>query len=200
MSRRTFDSIVSSAGIVVALVLLVAGGLVLWGSSFVHNQVGDQLASQKIFFPPRGSEALTPEEYPGLQHYAGQQVVNGDQAAAYADQFIAKHLAAVADGKTYAEVSGAALQNPDDEQLQAQAQTLFRGTTLRGLLLNAHAFWTMGDVMEIVAIVLFVGGGVLTVMAGLGFWHAARASASGSGSSRVRLVEDEQSEERRRAA
>lgn len=174
MSRKTFDSVVSSVGLVVAIVLLVAGGLVIWGSTFVHDQVGNQLTSQKIFFPPKGSEALTPQEFPGLQQYAGQQVVNGDQAAAYADQFIARHLQGIGGGKTYSEVSAAALQDPQNEELQAQAQTLFRGTTLRGLLLNAHAFWTMGDVMQVIAIVLFAGGGVLVILAGLGYWHAAR--------------------------
>ena len=177
MSRKTFDTVVSTVGLVVAVVLLIAGGLVIWGSSFVNNQVHDQLASQKIFFPPKGSSGLAPEEFPGLQQYAGQQVVDGKQAEAYANQFIAKHLEGVAGGKTYSEVSAAALANSNDQKLQAQVQTLFRGTTLRGLLLNAYAFWQMGQIMGIIAIVLFAGGGVLAVLAGLGYWHAARVRA-----------------------
>ncbi len=174
MSRKTFDVVVSTTGLIVALVLLVSAGLVIWGSTFVNGQVHDQLASQKIFFPAKGSPALDPKEFPGLQQYAGQQVVNGRQAEAYANQFIGKHLEGIAGGKTYAEVSSAAQASPDDQKLQEQAQTLFRGTTLRGLLLNAYAFWQMGQIMEIIAIALFAGGGLLVIFSGLGYSHAAR--------------------------
>ncbi len=174
MSRKSFDTVVSTVGLAVAIVLLIGGGLAIWGSTFISNQVHDQLASQKIFFPAKGSEGLSPQEFPGLQQYAGQQVVNGKQAEAYANQFIGAHLQGVADGKTYSEVSSAALANPNDQKLQGQVQTLFRGTTLRGLLLSSYAFWQVGQIIGIAAIVLFAGGGVLLILSGLGYWHAAR--------------------------
>jgi hypothetical protein len=174
MSRKSFDTVVSTVGLVLAVVLLIAGGLAIWGSTFVSGQVHDQLASQKIFFPPKGSAGLSPQEFPGLQQYAGQQVVNGKQAEAYANQFIGKHLQGVAGGKTYSEVSSAALANPNDQTLQGQVQTLFRGTTLRGLLLSSYAFWQTGQIIGILAIVMFAGGGILVILSGLGFWHAAR--------------------------
>ena len=142
MPRRTFDLILSSVGVMLTAVLVVAGVLAFWGYSFANGRVHDQLAAQKIYFPPKGSEALAdPQIGKYLNKYAGQQLVNGAQAEAYADDFIAVHLKGVAGGKTYAEVSSAALQNPSDQTLQGQAATLFKGETLRGLLLNAFAFW-----------------------------------------------------------
>ena len=49
MSRKTFDVVVSTTGLIVALVLLVSAGLAIWGSTFVNGQVHEQLASQQIF-------------------------------------------------------------------------------------------------------------------------------------------------------
>jgi hypothetical protein len=152
MRFRTWLKTVPSLAIIGAilfLVLSVGGGLLLWGSNFAHNMVHNQLSDQKISFPPKG-EALDAKEFPGLQRYAGQAVDNGPKAKAYADQFIKAHLAAVADGKTYSEVSSLSRAKPDDEALAGQVQTLFRGETLRGLLLYAWgwsvvgmiAFWT----------------------------------------------------------
>ena len=81
-----------------------------------------------------------------MRQYGGQQLTTGPQAETYANHFIAVHLQEVAGGKTYAEVSSAALADPKNAALQEQAQTLFRGTALRGLLLNAYAFWTVGQI------------------------------------------------------
>jgi hypothetical protein len=99
--------------------------------------VHTQLSEQKIQFPPKGSPALDPQEFPGLQRYAGQAVDSGPKAKAYADQFIKVHLQGVAGGKTYSQVSDASRANPKDAALAEQTQTLFRGETLRGLLLYA---------------------------------------------------------------
>ena len=138
MRRRAFDTLMAVAGLVLAGVLFVAGGLLTWGYMFVNDQVHTQLVAQKIFFPPKGSEALSPAEFPTLQQYAGQQLVNGEQARAYANDFIGAHLKAAGGGQTYAQLSGKALANPQDTKLQATVQTMFRGETLRGLLLNAY--------------------------------------------------------------
>ena len=80
-------------GTILFLVLAVGGGLLLWGSNFANNMVHSQLSEQKIAFPPKGSPALDPKEFPGLQQYAGQTVDNGPKAKAYADEFIKVHLA-----------------------------------------------------------------------------------------------------------
>jgi hypothetical protein len=172
MSRKTIDRVVSSAGLIVAIVLLAAGGLLVWSHSFVNSQVHSQLSAQKIFFPPKGSPAIKGPEYAALQQYAGQQLVTGPQAAAYADHFIAVHVAAAAGGKTYAEVSTLARANPTDTKLAGQVETLFKGATLRGMLLNAYAFSKFGEIAGIASYVMFAGAGILLVLAGLGLIHA----------------------------
>jgi hypothetical protein len=129
---------------VLALVLGFAAGILFYQSSFVTGLVHDQLVAQKIFFPEKGSAALDPNEFPDLQQYAGQQVDNGDKANAYAQGFIGRHLKTIAGGKTYSEASEASRANPQDQKLAGQVQTLFRGETLRGLLLNAWGWSEVG--------------------------------------------------------
>ena len=51
---------------------------------------------------------------------------------------------------------------------------MFKGETLRGLLLNAYAFGTMGTIAGIAAIVAFGGAGILLVLSALGLWHSHR--------------------------
>jgi hypothetical protein len=173
MRRRTFDIILTAVGGVLAVGLLVAGGLLTWGYHFANSTVHDQLAAQQIFFPAKGSDALaSPEIGPYLNKYAGQQLTTGAQAEAYADHFIKVHLAEVAGGKTYAQVSSEAQKNPTDQQLQQQVQTLFRGETLRGMLLNAYAFGKFGQIALYAAIASFVGAVALLVLTGLGYRHA----------------------------
>ena len=152
---------------VLFLLLTVGGGLLLWGSHFANNMVHDQLTAQKIAFPPKGSPGLEPKTFPGLQRYAGQSVDNGPKAKAYANEFIAVHLRGVAAGKTYAEVSSAALKAPTDTKLAGQVQTLFRGETLRGLLLYA---WGWSVVAHIAGWTAYAGfAGALVVLAALLF-------------------------------
>lgn len=177
MNRRTFDLLMTLGGLVLAVVLVVAGSLLFVGWRFAENQVHDRLAAQHIFFPPLGNEALaSPEIGPYLNQYAGQQLLTGDQAVAYSDHFIAVHLKGVAGGKTYSEVSALARDNPDDPELAAQADTLFKGTTLRGMLLDAYAFSRFGKVAFLAAIIAFVLAGVMAILTILGFWHLRRVS------------------------
>jgi hypothetical protein len=172
-----FDVLMSSVGAVLTVALIVAGGLAWWGYSFANGNVHDQLAQQKITFPPKGSPALaSPEIGPYLNKYAGQPLVTGEQARAYADHFIGVHVKEIAGGKTYAEVSGLALKNPKDTKLQGQAQTLFRGETLRGLLLNAYAFWKVGQLARIGSIAVFAMAAVMLLLTILGFAHAGRVA------------------------
>jgi hypothetical protein len=174
MNRRIIDLLLSWTGLVVAIVLLAGGGLLLYGSSFVKDQVHDQLATQKIFFPPANSDAVKGPQFAAMRQYGGQQLLTGPQAETYANHFIAVHLNEIAGGKTYAQVSSAALAAPSNAALQEQVQTLFRGTTLRGLLLNAYAFWTVGVIAQYAGVVTLVGGFVLLGLALMGFVHASR--------------------------
>lgn len=175
MDRSTLDRLIASTGLIVAIILVIASGGLLYAHSFIHTQVHDQLAEQKITFPEAGSKALNtlPEaDRKAVSKYAGQQLVTGAQAKVFADNYIAVHLDKVADGKTYAEASAAAQANPDDTKLAGQVQTLFRGETLRGMLLNAYAFDTMAVVAKCAAFVALAGGIFLLIFAVLGFYHA----------------------------
>ena len=175
MRRKSFDNIVSATGIILAAVLLTASGLLFWAHSFITDNVRTQLSAEKIFFPPAGSDALKdPAISPYLNKYAGQQLTNGAQAKAYADHFIAVHLKEMTGGQTYSQLSAKSLANPADTKLAGQVQTVFRGETLRGLLLNAYAFGTMATVAVIAAWVALGAGAVLLVLAALGIFHARR--------------------------
>jgi hypothetical protein len=162
-------------GAVLFMVLSVGGALLLWGANFADNIVHSQLSEQKISFPAKGSPALDPAEFPGLQRYAGQPVDNGPKAKAYANEFIKVHLKGIAGGKTYSEVSSAALANPKDEKLAGQAQTLFRGETLRGLLLNVWGWSTVGAIAHTVGIASLLGAFAVFMALVLGFVGHERA-------------------------
>ena len=161
------------AGFALSAILFVAGGLLLWGSAYVHNTVQGQLAAQQIYFPPKaafahpkaGSE-ITPSMIPSVSQYAGQQLVTGQQAEAYADHFIAVHVTNMTGGQTYAQLSSAALAHPNDAKLAAQVATVFKGETLRSMLLNAFGWWKVSQITYIASLVAFGLGG-LTLIASL---------------------------------
>jgi hypothetical protein len=174
MRRKTFDLLAVIGGLVLAVVLAVAGGLLLWGHNFVTDQVHTQLAAQKIVFPPAGSEAiksLPSADAKAMTAYAGQLMTTGAQAQTYADHFIAVHLREIGGGKTYSQLATASLAQPKNAALAGQVQTVFRGETLRGLLLNAYGFWQMGQIMLIGAIVAFVAAAVMLILSLFGIAH-----------------------------
>ena len=180
MRRQTFDLIASSVGVLLAVLLLVAGGLLTWAYTFVNNQVTSQLTEQQITFPAADSaaiKALPPADAAAMTQYAGQLMTNGAQAETYANHFIAVHLKTIGGGKTYSQLSAEALTQPNNAKLQAQVDTVFKGTTLRGLLLNAYAFWQIGQIALYAAIAAFVGGAIFLVLAILGFLHMRRTPA-----------------------
>jgi hypothetical protein len=178
MKRRTFDVLVSTVGLFLAAVLVVAGALLTWANHFVDHEVHTQLAAQKIYFPPKNSPAIQAPEFAAMKKYAGEQLTTGAQAETYADHFIANHLKAIGGGETYAQLSAKAQANPADTKLAGTVETMFRGETLRGLLLNAYAFGTMGTIAGVAAICAFVAGGVMLVLGLLGLWHARRTPPS----------------------
>jgi hypothetical protein len=180
MRRKTFDLLAVIGGLVLAVVLTVAGGLLLWGHNFVGDQVHTQLAAQKIYFPPASSgaiKALPAADAKAMTAYAGQQMTSGAQAQTYADHFIAVHLREIGGGKTYSQLSAASLAQPKNAALAAQVQTMFRGETLRGLLLNAYAFWEMGRIMLIGAVVAFAAAAVMLILSLFGIAHRRRVPA-----------------------
>lgn len=179
MSRKVFDIIASTGGVVVVVVLLIAGGLLTWGHSYINSNVRTQLAQQQIYFPPKAAFAhpragteITPSMIPTVSQYAGQQLLTGQQAKVWADDFVAVHLSQMPYHGVYSKVSAAALANPDNKSLADLRQTTFMGTTLRGLLLEAYAFSEVGVVMLWSAIAAFVLAAIMALLVGLGFWHA----------------------------
>lgn len=187
MKRRVFDLITSFVGLGLAALLFIAGGLLTWAHNFVQDEVHTQLAQQQIVFPKTtdpGFLALKGADAKAMAKYAGQPLTTGKQAQTWANHYIAVHLrgitAAANNGvpTTYAVLSGK-LQamdpsDPNYAKLSDTVETVFKGETLRGLLLNAYAFGTMGDIAGIASIAAYAGGGVLVVLAGLGVWHSRR--------------------------
>ena len=179
MRRRTFDALATTAGLLLAAVLLTAGILLGWAHSFVTNEVHSQLASQKIEFPTKTNpefKALPKADAAAMGQYAGQQMTTGAQAEVYADNFIAFHLSKM--GGTYSQLSAESLAQPNNAKLAALVDTVFKGTTLRGMLLNAYAFWQMGVIALWAAIVAFIGAGLMLILSALGFIHSRRVPAS----------------------
>jgi len=192
LKRRTIDSVLIGFGVVAAVVFAVAGGLLTWGNSFASDYVGKELSSQNITFP--SAEALTEEGRADLLEFAGQRLDTGAEAEAYAS-FIDGHLANVADGATYADLGAvesaakadvkAAVEAGDSQakvdELQAtadgitgQRNSLFKGETLRGLLLSAYAWSTVGMIAGIAAIAAFAAAAIMLVLVGLGVVHHRR--------------------------
>ncbi len=188
MRRKTFDIILTTVGAGLTVFLIVVGGLGLWAYSFANSNVHNQLVEQQITFPPKvafasakpGAE-IEPVMIPYIEQYAGQKLVTGAQAEAYADHFIAYHLQEIGGGKTYSEISASAMSLPKGsvayEKAEATAQTIFQGTTLRGLLLEAYAFWQMGQIALFASIACFVLAAIMLVFTILGFIHLRRVPA-----------------------
>jgi hypothetical protein len=174
MDRKNWDRIVSGAGAVVAAVLIVLGAMAIYGGNFGRDNVRDRLEPQNIVFPP--AEAMSPEEKAEVGEYAGEKVDTGTEAEAYS-RYIGGHLAAVNDGKTYSETSAEARALEEDDparaELDAKVQTLFRGETLRSILLNAYGWWTVATITLWAGIMAVAAGIVLGILAVLGFRHAA---------------------------
>ena len=171
MRRNTH--LATIAGFVLSAILLAAGGLLLWGSTYTHNMVHNQLAAQQIYFPPTAAFAhpkaggeITPSMIPSVSQYAGQQLVTGQQAQSYADNFIAVHITNMTGGQTYAQLSAKALANPDNTKLAGEVATVFKGETLRAILLNAFGWWKVSQITFIASLIAFGLGG-LTLIASL---------------------------------
>jgi hypothetical protein len=190
--RRTIDTILIAAGAVITVVLAAAGLLLTWGSNFAEDYVSDELSSQGIFFPDAAS--LEEEGRDDLVEFADEQVTTGAEAEAYAS-FINGHLEGIADGATYAELGGpqsearaalaAAQESGDDEatiaelqstvdEISGQRDSLFRGETLRGLLLSTYAWSTIGRIAGIAATIAFIAAAAMAVLVVLGLVHRFR--------------------------
>jgi len=192
VKRRTIDIVLISVGVVAAVVFAVAGVLLTWGHNFASNYVGDELASQHITFP--SAEKLTEEGRTDLIKFADHKLDTGTEAEGYAS-YINGHLQGIADGATYADLGAVESAAKADvkaavdagkpqatvDELQAKADgvtaqrnTLFKGETLRGLLLSAYAWSTVGMIAGIAAIGAFIAAAIMAVLSVLGIVHYRR--------------------------
>jgi hypothetical protein len=191
MKRRTLDIIFSAGGVLLAALLLVLGLVLQNQADFAKSYVKDQLVQQRITFTP--VDKLTDEEKQAtcIVTYAGQPLTTGKQAECYANNYIAVHLGEVNDGKTYSETStesraaqaaadaATKANSADAATLTAQAKvlsgktdTLFRGETLRGLLLTSYGFSIFGERAQQAAFVAYAAALVLFLASIAGFIHA----------------------------
>jgi hypothetical protein len=183
----------SVGGLVLAGLLLVMGLVLNSNANFAKSYVKDQLIQQKITFKPAASLTAEEKAQACLVKYAGQAVTTGKQAECYANHFIGLHLEAAGGGKTYAElgdvqtalraqIADAQKSNaPNLAELQkqltdvtSQRETVFKGETLRGLLLTSFGFSVFGVKGSQVATVAFALGGLMLLLAAAGLIHAVR--------------------------
>jgi hypothetical protein len=175
MERSTIDRLISTIGILL-IIMLILGSIVLFISSgFIHSQVTKQLQPEKVSFPAANSTAYTSlpaSDQKAIAPYVGQAVLTGAQAEVFADNYIAVHLNKIGGGKTYSELSTQSMSDPTNTALTQTVNTVFKGETLRGLLLNAYAFDTMATVAQLAGYGALGVSILLFFLSLLGFYHA----------------------------
>jgi hypothetical protein len=186
MRRKTFDKIVTFVGFGLSGLLLVAAGLLNWGATFADGAVSEQLAAQRIVMPgDNGDPDASADVKKFFSENADKIMTSGKQAQMYADHYIQVHLNAM---PTYAEASTAnrvaaarAAADPTDEVLQSDAtkkaaivETVFKGQSLRGMLLNAYAFWQLGQIAAISALAALAGSIMMLLLSIAGLIHIRR--------------------------
>jgi len=185
MKRITFDKLVSYVGLGLAALLFIFAGLLNFGANFANDSVQSQLSNQNIAFP--AAEAMPSETKDQLAKWAGMQVITGEMARDYSDLYIWEHMKGSAIsvmGKpaTYSEVSGAYMGlvrggSTDVEKIKQYGdlrESLFMGNTLRGMLLQAYAFGTLGVIAGYAAIASLVGGIIFLLLGIAGLMHIRR--------------------------
>lgn len=183
--RAILDKLISWTGLALVVVLIGAGGLLTWATTFIGGQVDDQLSMQGITMPEGEALAGLPKaDASALEQYAGSALNTGPEAKAYADHYILAHMNEASDGRTYQQVSGeflalddAAKASDEGLALGGLRQTLFMGSTLRGLLLYGYAFATIGTIAGYAAVAAFIAALALLALVLLGLRHARTSDA-----------------------
>jgi hypothetical protein len=185
MKRKNFDKIVTAVGFGLTVFLFITAGLLNWGATFASDSVKSQLDNQNISFP--AAEAMPEATKDKLAKWAEVKVTTGEMARDYSELYIWEHMkgsaiAAIGKPATYSEVSGmymglvrgGSTDTAQIAKLGELRQTLFMGNTLRGMLLEAYAFGTMGVIAGYGAIAALVGGVVMLLLSIAGLLHIRR--------------------------
>ena len=191
MKRRTLDMIFSAGGIAVAILLVLLGFVFKTNADFADSYVHDQLAQQKISFT--AAEFLSDEEKAStcLIENAGTPLDSGKKAECYANDYIGMHLKGIGGGETYATIgaiqtkaktaltdataanaSNVDALKADLDKITGQRETMFKGETLRGLLLTSYGFSIFGEKAALAGMLSFLGAIVMLLASVAGFIHA----------------------------
>jgi hypothetical protein len=191
MKRRTLDMIFSAGGIAVAILLVLLGFVFKTNADFADSYVHDQLAEQKISFT--AAEFLSDEEKTStcLIENAGTPLDSGKKAECYANDYIGMHLKGIGGGETCATIgaiqtkaktaladataanaSNVAELKADLDKITGQRESMFKGETLRGLLLTSYGFSIFGEKAALAGMLSFLGALVMLLASIAGFIHA----------------------------
>lgn len=196
MKRKTLDVLFSVGGLVLAGLLLVLAVVMTSNANFAKRYVKDQLSQQQITFKTAATLTAQEKESTCLVKYAGLQLTTGKQAECYANDFIGLHVKTTAAGRTYSTqgdyITGLKAQlaeaqkagsldtgkiadlNSQITTATATRETLFKGETLRGLLLTSFGFSVFGVKGGQAATVAYVFAGLLMLLSVAGLIHAFR--------------------------
>jgi hypothetical protein len=191
MKRRTLDVLMSLGGLGLAVLLLIGGLVLTANANFASTYVSQQLSQQQISFKTADTLTIEEQQQPCLAAYVGQPLTTGKQAECYANNFIGVHLQGIAGGKAYAQLGDVQTQlqsqiataqqtnGPNLADLQKQLtdattnrETVFKGETLRGLLLTSYGFSEFGNKASQAAIVAYLATGLLLILSIFGLLHA----------------------------
>ena len=191
MKRRTLDMIFSAGGIAVAILLVLLGFVFKTNADFADSYVHDQLAEQKISFT--AAEFLSDEEKASscLIENAGTPLDSGKKAECYANDYIGMHLKGIGGGETYATIGAiqtkaktaladATAANASNvvelkaelDKITGQRESMFKGETLRGLLLTSYGFSIFGEKAARAGMLSVLGALVMLLASIAGFIHA----------------------------
>ena len=181
----------SAGGVAVAILLVLLGFVFKTNADFADSYVHDHLAQQKISFT--AAEFLSDEEKTSscLIENAGTPLDSGKKAECYANDYIGMHLKGIGGGETYATIgaiqtkaktaladaTAANASNVDElkadlDKITGQRETMFKGETLRGLLLTSYGFSIFGEKAALAGMLSFLGAIVMLLASIAGFVHA----------------------------
>ncbi|MBI4899272.1 MAG: hypothetical protein HY829_02205 [Actinobacteria bacterium] len=169
---------------VFGVIALAVGVFALVAGLYAHSYVSDQLSQEKITMPAAAAYKTLPQaSQDALAPFAGQPMVTGDAAQAFANNYIWEHMVAgcsavkdangnavpavPADKCTYSGVGGVVSATTDANQKAAYSalrNTLFQGDTLRTSLLTAYAFWLIGTIAAWIGAIALVLGAAFVLL------------------------------------